>query len=210
MHEQSGGEGPGPEAEPGAHRELPSVRTPTTPHTPSRPQAFVRGGPYASDRSLGVGLLQRTVMDGTRGARRPGAPEVGYAERALKWLMRPLVEASCEVTSPGLVISGKIFFASSLPSSTPHWSNELISHRIPCVKILCSYMAMSAPRVRGVSLSNMIEFVGLLPGKTLCGARNSTSSADLPALLSSARTSSSVLPFMSASVCAKKLERRIG
>ena len=42
----------------------------------------------------------------------------------------------------------------------PHWSYELMSQMTPCVKILCSYMAMSSPRVNGVNFSIMIELVG--------------------------------------------------
>ena len=69
---------------------------------------------------------------------------------------------------------------------------------------------MSAPSVYGVSRSNMIELVGLLPGKTLCGASSLISASDMPPFaLNSARTSSSDLPFIRASVCAKKLESRM-
>ena len=32
-------------------------------------------------------------------------------------------------------------WASTLPSSTPHWSNELICQMVPWVKTLCSYRA---------------------------------------------------------------------
>ena len=62
------------------------------------------------------------------------------ARRALKWLISPLVDASCEDTSPSAVSSGRIFLASALPSSTPHWSYELMSQMIPWTKILCSYL----------------------------------------------------------------------
>ena len=34
--------------------------------------------------------------------------------------------------------SGMIRFASTLPSSTPHWSNESIPQIVPWVKTLCS------------------------------------------------------------------------
>jgi len=42
-----------------------------------------------------------------------------------------------EVSPPMMVV------ASSLPSSTPHWSNELIPQITPWVKTLCSYKATS-------------------------------------------------------------------
>ena len=42
----------------------------------------------------------------------------------------------------GLVVgsssSGTIRCASTLPSSTPHWSKELMPQTVPCVKTLCS------------------------------------------------------------------------
>jgi hypothetical protein len=34
--------------------------------------------------------------------------------------------------------SGTIRWASTLPSSTPHWSNESMFQIAPCVKTLCS------------------------------------------------------------------------
>ena len=37
--------------------------------------------------------------------------------------------------------------ASTLPSSTPHWSNESIFQIAPWANTLCSYSATSAPRV---------------------------------------------------------------
>ena len=42
--------------------------------------------------------------------------------------------------------------ASCLPSSTPHWSKELIFQIAPWTKTLCSYNAINAPNVFGVSL----------------------------------------------------------
>src|SRR5690606_38097771 len=50
--------------------------------------------------------------------------------------------------------------ASALPSSTPHWSNELIFHRQPCTNTLCSYSAINAPNVAGVSASRNNTFDG--------------------------------------------------
>ena len=40
--------------------------------------------------------------------------------------------------------------ASTLPSSTPHWSNESMSQIVPCVNTLCSYSATSLPSAAGV------------------------------------------------------------
>ena len=40
--------------------------------------------------------------------------------------------------SSSLVSSGMIRCASAFPSSTPHWSKELISQTVPCVNTLCS------------------------------------------------------------------------
>lgn len=56
----------------------------------------------------------------------------------LKALMRPLVEESCLELSPGPSNSAWIFFANCLPSSTPHWSKELMFQIAPSVKVMCS------------------------------------------------------------------------
>ncbi len=86
--------------------------------------------------------------------------------------------------------------ANSLPSSTPHWSNESIPQTPPWVNTLCSYSATSGPSVRGVSGSARITFVGRLPAITLCGT-----SAAGRAL--GARPPRRVLPNASASAWAK-------
>ena len=46
---------------------------------------------------------------------------------------------------------GTMRWASTLPNSTPHWSNESMFQITPCVKTLCSYRAMSLPRTFRVS-----------------------------------------------------------
>src|SRR5262249_47529049 len=49
--------------------------------------------------------------------------------------MSALVELSClRAGSVLLSSSGTICWASTLPSSTPHWSNELMFHTVPCTK----------------------------------------------------------------------------
>ena len=58
----------------------------------------------------------------------------------------------------------------------------------PWVKILCSYMAMRAPRVKGLIWSTMMLLVGLLPVNSLWGAILSISDWLLPAFFSSATT----------------------
>ena len=66
---------------------------------------------------------------------------------------QPRVDESWPATGPAArqVPAGSLL-ASCFPSSTPHWSKELIRQMIPWTKILCSYIAISDPRVRGVSL----------------------------------------------------------
>src|SRR5882724_9668456 len=109
--------------------------------------------------------------------------------------MRVLVELSWpRVGSVRLSSSGMMRWASTLPSSTPHWSNESTSQIAPWENTLCSYSATSLPSVSGVSRSARIVFEGRLPRKTRCGTRLSG--------VPSARTSSRVLPNASASVCA--------
>ena len=65
---------------------------------------------------------------------------------------------------------------SALPSSTPHWSKLLMPHSAPLVKTRCSYSAISAPRLRGVSCSSSSVVLGRLPGKVRCCASVSASS----------------------------------
>src|SRR5262245_12885140 len=112
--------------------------------------------------------------------------------------MRVFVELSwSSLGSVGLSSSGMICWASTLPSSTPHWSNESTSQMMPCVNTLCSYSATSLPSVSGVSRSARIVFEGRLPRKTRWG----TTRSGVP----SALTCSRVLPKASASVCANTL-----
>jgi hypothetical protein len=77
----------------------------------------------------------------------------------------PLVEESCEalITASLFCSSGRIFPASCLPSSTPHWSNVKMSQMTPWTKILCSYKAISSPRLNGVISLSRKELVGRLP-----------------------------------------------
>ena len=58
--------------------------------------------------------------------------------RRYRWI-RLFVELSWpSFGSAGFSNSGMMRCASALPSSTPHWSNELICHTVPCVNTLCS------------------------------------------------------------------------
>ena len=50
----------------------------------------------------------------------PAAP--AYFWCFLNHLMRAFVELSCFSSASSLASSGRIFLASCLPSSTPHWS----------------------------------------------------------------------------------------
>jgi hypothetical protein len=110
------------------------------------------------------------------------------------------VEASCAwIASSSPSIAGAICSASCFPSSTPHWSNELMPHTTPCVNVMCSYSAISSPSTLGVSDCPMMDVVGLLPGNV----RAATSAPVVP----SASTSSAVLPNASAFVCARKFAR---
>src|SRR5690606_19554363 len=70
----------------------------------------------------------------------------------------PAVEESTPSTCPSPRIHPSVSTASFLPISTPHWSNGLISQITDCTNTLCSYIAISAPRLRGVnSSSNSVE-----------------------------------------------------
>src|SRR5215472_2584001 len=112
--------------------------------------------------------------------------------------IRLLVELSWpSLGSLLLSSSGMMRWASTLPSSTPHRSNESMSQIVPWVNTLCSYIATSFPSAAGVNRSNTMVFDGRLPSKTRCG----TSQSGVP----SALTCSRVFPKASASVCANTL-----
>lgn len=131
----------------------------------------------------------------------------------LRWEER--TELSWPLTSPGFSSCAKIAFARTFPSSTPIWSahapnpsashpsqrrreedlpNELMPQTMPCTKILCSYSAIKAPRVDGVSNGKIIELLGLLPSNTL-----DLTNASLAPDPTSLRTASSVFPNARAS-----------
>lgn len=59
-------------------------------------------------------------------------------EYFLKAPMRPPVDESWPEPVPSSSSSLRIFLASTLPSSTPHWSKELMSQMAPSVKVKCS------------------------------------------------------------------------
>ena len=54
--------------------------------------------------------------------------------------------------------------ASTLPSSTPHWSKLLMPHSAPLTNTRCSCRAISAPSDVGVSASSNRKVLGRLPG----------------------------------------------
>ena len=75
--------------------------------------------------------------------------------------MSVFVELSCvSFGSCALCSSGTIRFASTLPSSTPHWSKELMFQIVPWVKTLCSYSATSVPSTSGVRRSARMVVLG--------------------------------------------------
>src|SRR5215813_10982035 len=85
--------------------------------------------------------------------------------------IRLLVELSWpSLGSAPLSSSGMMRWAKTLPSSTPHWSNESMSQIVPWVKTLCSYRATSFPSAAGVKRSSRIVLDGRLPSNTRCGA----------------------------------------
>lgn len=74
-------------------------------------------------------------------------------------LIKPFVEESCDVTLAASANSGSIALANCFPSSTPHWSNELMSQIIPCTKILCSYNAENIKKNEMKSQNLLLFFV---------------------------------------------------
>src|SRR5919201_6047047 len=84
--------------------------------------------------------------------------------------MSAFVELSWASAGPvALSSSGMMRWASTLPSSTPHWSNESTSQIAPWVNTLCSYSATSLPSVSGVSRSARMVFEGRFPSNARCG-----------------------------------------
>jgi len=71
------------------------------------------------------------------------------------------------------------------------------------------YLPIKAPRIKGVNFFTTMLFVGLFPSNNLCGNNKSTWSVLNPDFCNSARASFSFLPFIKASVCAKKLASKI-
>ena len=81
-----------------------------------------------------------------------------HADGSRKRFNKPAVEPSSPAISP-LAKRGSNSPASALPSSTPHWSKELMPHNAPLVKTRCSYIATSAPSDRGVSACRFVHRV---------------------------------------------------
>ena len=55
--------------------------------------------------------------------------------------------------------------ANPLPSSTPHWSHELMSQMKPCTAVRCSYRLSICPVVNAVSCGKSRLMLGRFPGK---------------------------------------------
>src|ERR1700691_2526603 len=91
------------------------------------------------------------------------------------------------VGSETLATRAAVRWARTLPSSTPHWSNESIFQMTPWVNTLCSYNATSAPSVNGVSRSASTVLVGRLPSQTRCETSVRLGRPDVTVLLRSPR-----------------------
>ena len=103
-----------------------------------------------------------------------------------------------------------MFFAKTLPNSTPIWSNELMFQITPCVKILCSYKAIKRAERFRVEQAVQKAVGRAVAAKCLGGCQQVeaiNASASVPS--TSARASSKVRPFISASVWAKKFDSKI-
>ena len=119
-------------------------------------------------------------------------------------LIKPLVEVSWLVTGPGPVSSGRIFLASCLPSSTPHLVEGI---DVPDHALGEDFVLVEGDQ-RAEHCGGQFrveEGVGrAVAGEGFGGHQlSSRCAADSPAAISSARASSGVLPFISASVWAR-------
>mmetsp|Transcript_31668 Transcript_31668/g.51111 ORF Transcript_31668/g.51111 Transcript_31668/m.51111 type:complete len:200 (-) Transcript_31668:1211-1810(-) len=97
-----------------------------------------------------------------------------------------------------LLSSLRTFVASTLPSSTPHWSKLLIPHTKPSTTVRCSYIANNWPSTYAFNCGKRRLEEGRLPVNTLWGISLAGTF--------SAFSSSSVLPIARASGWAKKLD----
>ena len=128
-----------------------------------------------------------------------------HLRRCLISLMSALVEASCDVTAPGAQLGqdGVGQFLAKLdaplvervdvPDDPLHEDLVLVERDEAC-------RACAGPASGRAASSS-----GRLPGNILCGSSVARASPITPAASSSARASARVLPFISASVWARKL-----
>ena len=99
-------------------------------------------GPLTAEQTAQIAAAKQVIYDGFKGAVVAGVPK----EKA-----GILVDESwSSFGSASLSSSRMIRWASTLPSSTPHWSNESMCQMVPCVKTLCSYSATNLPSADGV------------------------------------------------------------
>jgi hypothetical protein len=110
---------------------------------------FIRSGFRSRVSTLAVGAIvcNESIASGAQGplpvpdrGRQPPIPRYPEAPRIARYRrISAFVELSCVNSgSSADSNSGMIRWASALPSSTPHWSKELIDHTTPWVKTLCS------------------------------------------------------------------------
>jgi len=85
-------------------------------------------------------------------------------------------EAAAAAAAAGLVLAAlaaeraskmrlRMSVANPLPSSTPHWSHELMSQMKPCTAVRCSYRLSICPVVNAVSCGKSRLMLGRFPGK---------------------------------------------
>ncbi len=90
------------------------------------------------------GGLMSVVRDGRRkvngaAGMPPRSPVVHCFNAARARAIKADVDESCCFSAPlAAVRSASTTLPRILPSSTPHWSNELMSHTDPCTSALCS------------------------------------------------------------------------
>jgi len=77
------------------------------------------------------------------------------------------------------------------------------------LRISKKYLPIKAPRTKGVIFCTTMLFVGLFPSNILCGNSKSICWELSPDFCNSAWASSLLLPFINASVCARKLASKI-
>jgi hypothetical protein len=123
--------------------------------------------PMAADVAVDRAVLQQVGTRRKAGLVGPGFEQVAGGQRLVS-AAQMRQQAGGGTIQPGGVATfrrGAMSLASTLPSSTPHWSKLLMPQTEPLTNTRCSCSAISAPRLAGVRASSSKKVLGRLPVK---------------------------------------------